>query len=126
MSTLFPYTTLFRSYGENILCEPLELKGVTKLQDKIMLKFRHAGSGIYIKGKKLNALRVFVDEKEIKGITTKVEGNVLTLTSPLFVMQSNIKIRFDMEPYCEVNLYNSAHLPAKPFCITNIINHQSY
>src|SRR5690625_7779251 len=73
---------LGKVYGENILCESLELKEVTKLQDKIMLKFRHAGSGIYIKGKKLNALRVFVDEKERKGITTKVEGNVLTLTSP--------------------------------------------
>jgi hypothetical protein len=57
---------LFQWQGacDEILCEPLEFKEETNKDDKLVLKFRHAVEGMYIKGEKLTPLQVFMEGKK--------------------------------------------------------------
>jgi hypothetical protein len=45
--------------------------------------------------------------------------NLIILQSKLFEPGKDIEVRFVMNPYYEVNQYNSANLPGEPFSWKN-------
>ncbi|MGI6773518.1 MAG: sialate O-acetylesterase [Acutalibacteraceae bacterium] len=102
-------------YGEDILCEPPEFKEAQLIGDTLIISFNNAGEGLYIEGEELNACRLFDGRNEIEKYTASVSGDVLNITDKELSRAEEVEIRFAFEPYCEVNLYNSAQLPCKPF-----------
>ncbi len=66
-------------------------------------------------GKKLNALKIIVDGKEIHNYKVHIELDKMRLTSTEFFSAKTLCFEYAWEQYCEVNLYNSAELSAKPF-----------
>lgn len=101
-------------YGEDILCEAPELLNAEVSEGAVELKFANTGSGLQIKGKKLNAIELTVDGSKIKS-KVSVKKDTLRIRADSIHMASKVEIRFAWTGYCEVNLYNSANLPAKPF-----------
>lgn len=100
-------------YGEEILCESPEFVNAERNGNNLTLHFLYTGKSLMIKG---NA---------IKSLTVKQGGNMLeikefvidtkvTLTFEL-LSEEPVEISFAKAPYCEVNLFNEAGLPAKPF-----------
>lgn len=102
-------------YNENILCEAPEYTDSELEDGKLKLYFAHAGEGLKIRGKQLNALELNIDGKQIKKYTAFANGNVLCIKSEKIKKTSHLEIAFAWMGYCEVNLYNSADLSAKPF-----------
>lgn len=102
-------------YNEDILCEAPELENVEKNDGELRLKFCNTGQGMYIKGNKLNAIQLYSQSKEIKKYSIKLDKNRLIVESETIEKEKVVEVRFAKKPYCEVNLYNSADLPAKPF-----------
>lgn len=101
-------------YGENLLCEAPEFRK-EEVEDAVLtLYFTNAGEGLMIRGKKLNAIEVFVDGRNVR-CDASVRGDMLCLHSKKIRKESRIEVRFAWTGYCEVNLFNSANLPAKPF-----------
>ncbi|WP_124067446.1 sialate O-acetylesterase [Clostridium sp. E02] len=100
-------------YGEDILCESPEFSKVEREKDHITLYFTHAGNRMYLKGNEIKSL-TFVQNGEPKRIKTfEVDTKVSIWLDG--ITKEPITIRYAKEGYCEVNLFNEAGLPAKPF-----------
>ena len=94
-------------YGEtDLLCDAPEAVLATKKGEELVITFENA-KGLHIEGERLNAL------KGVSYESARVEGNQLILSG---VSQVD-EVQFAKEPYYEVNLFNEAHIPAKPFSI---------
>lgn len=104
-------------YGEDILCEAPEFQSAKVQPGKLLLTFANVGKGLEIFGGKLNALELSVDGRRIEAAAS-ARGDKLCIQSEEILEKSEIELCFAWIGYCEVNLYNSAGLPAKPFRIT--------
>lgn len=102
-------------YGEDILCLPPELVNAEVYEGALKLYFDNAGNGLHIRGKQLNALKLCIDGKNCKKYSASANREVLTVYSDRITKSSGITAAFAWTAFCEVNLYNSAGLPAKPF-----------
>ena len=101
-------------YGEDILCEAPELTGAEHTGDTLALRFVNTGSGFQVKGASINALQVFANNRELKTFTASASGDFLTIHAPALA-GAKVEVRLAEVPYCDVNLYSSVGLPAKPF-----------
>ena len=110
---------LGKIYGKDILCESPEFTTAELQPGKLMLHFAHAGEGLYLKGGPLQAMQLRVNGEETV-FEAAAHGDALTLHSPAVQPDAAVEVRFAWEGWCQVNLYNSADLPAKPFCWQNV------
>lgn len=104
-------------YGEDILCEAPEYASSEIEDGALKLCFHHVGDGLQIRGKQLNALELSVDGSSIKKYGVFTDGNTLCIKSEKIKKTSRVDVAFAWTGYCEVNLYNSENLSAKPFKI---------
>lgn len=102
-------------YGENILCEAPEFESAEVADGELKLYFTHVGEGLHILGKQLNALELVVDGDLVTKYKAFAKGNVLSIQTHEIKKASRVDVNFAWTAYCEVNLYNSAKLSAKPF-----------
>lgn len=102
-------------YGEEVLCEAPEFVGAEVLPGKLRLRFANAGAGMEIRGKKLNAIKMAVDGVRVRKSKVSVKGDTLTIWAEQFKQKAKVQVAFAWTAYCEVNLYSSAGLAAKPF-----------
>ncbi|WP_443597786.1 sialate O-acetylesterase [Agathobacter sp.] len=99
-------------YGKKMLCDPPELEKAYAMENGICFEMKN-GFGLSIDGESLNALCL----KDKEGKQFEIE-KVETAGNRLFVYGSFPKemcAEFAFTPYYEVNLYNEAGNPAKPF-----------
>jgi len=105
-------------YGQDILCDPPELESACIEEKSLILTFRNA-EGLHLKGECVNALQLVTEEGNVLDAS---EGEIIH--GKLVVDLRNTgcpdvrkirEIRFAQELYYEVNLYNGAGIPAKPF-----------
>lgn len=102
-------------YGLSCLSESPELERAVLDGRTLCMTFRHCGDGLWIKGTDIHALELLCGEEHISGYKVAVYSNMIMITLPENVTPDCIK--FAKVDYCEVNLYNSAALPAKPFLL---------
>lgn len=102
-------------YGEDILCEAPEFQSANVEDGKLLLKFANVGSGLEIRGKNLNAIKIIVNGKAVKQSKVSAKGDTLTISADEIRKNDVIKVSFAWVAYCEVNLFSSAGLSAKPF-----------
>ena len=102
-------------YREDLLCEAPEFVSSEVEDGELKLQFAHAGEGLQIRGKQLNALELLVDGEPLKKYLATAQGNMLSIKSDKIRKDSQVDVAFAWTGYCEVNLYNSADLSAKPF-----------
>lgn len=103
-------------YGKNILCDAPEAKTACRRGKQIMIQFHHTGRGLYIRGGKLNALKITCDGRELS-YTASAAGSelMIKLTEPA---EKQVMAAFAQDKWYRVNLYNSSDLPAVPFVFT--------
>lgn len=102
-------------YGENVLCESPEFEKAEKKNRMVYIHFKNAGKGLEMKNSTLSALKILSDGQEMKALTVEIDNNIVIVKADQIDTTKEIEICFAMEQYCEVNLYNSIGLPAKPF-----------
>jgi len=102
-------------YGDNILCDAPECTGMTVEEGKIILKFINVGYGLNIKGDTLQALEITINDRLLKDYQTEQNAGQLMVYSKEIHKTDFISVNFAETDYCEVNLYNTANLPVKPF-----------
>lgn len=105
-------------YGENILCEPPSVSYATKAEDKVTLWFEHTGTGLFLKGDKIQNFQLFVGDREVVDYSLELSDNCITIQSEELICEQNIHVRHAWHNFAEVNLYNSSDLSAKPFSVT--------
>lgn len=103
-------------YGEDILCESPEFVSASRDEYTITITFLHTGTGLYLKGNSVDGLKI-QNHSQTKDIAFKncyLKQNCLVLEFDTLPNEP-IWIEFANTGYVEVNLFNSANLPAKPF-----------
>ena len=130
-------------YGEtDLLADAPEAKEMVCDGDTVRISFRY-GDGLYqSKGdfsqyngfaleeiwKELvppvlggiNGLRVYVDEEELTDANCTVEEEQLLIHSSKFSTAESIKVEFAQTAFYQVNLFNRAELPVKPFVLADV------
>lgn len=102
-------------YGRNILADAPCLQMACLEGDRIRLRFENAGSGLSVRGSRICALQVTADGQKLD-FSEMILGDmvILSLSGGPF---EKVRVEFACEPWYQVNLYNSAGIPAIPFCI---------
>jgi len=102
-------------YGEDILCEAPEAASVRLEDGGLVIPFNHAGDGLTVKGKQLKSLELIADGRVVKPKQVSVEKSAIKVKADRLQAAKVLEVRFAYRNFAEVNLYNSAGLPAKPF-----------
>jgi sialate O-acetylesterase len=110
-----------RIYGEPLLCDPPELSSASFNKDAITLRFADAGEGLRLEGPLFSALKIKVGGKAVSGFSVQIDNDSIEIRSGEFKARAHVEVFFAWSGYCEVNLFNSAGLPAKPFRIAGEI-----
>ncbi len=98
-------------YGQDILCDAPELLDAKKMGEQIEIRFSH-GAGLHIAGSVLHAMTGVNAAGESRELSNaEIQRGALILHDCAGVTA----LRFARTDYYEVNLYNGAGIPAKPF-----------
>lgn len=108
---------LGKVYGKYVVCDAPYADKAELQGNNIILPFTDCEE-IIISGGALNAMKIISEDGAIKMKSCSVDGNILTLKTDCAGEKKHLRIEFAWTPYHEVNLYNEAGLPAKPFRIT--------
>lgn len=104
-------------YGMDCLSDPPEFTNASRENNTIRLTFANAGDTLYINGDALQAMKVCQGNKTCEVSQCRIESNTLVIGIDGLTCEP-VTISFAEDSYCEVNLYNSADVPAKPFHCT--------
>ena len=100
-------------YGETLVCDAPEALRAFRDGNTVRIPFGHA-QGLHIEGGKLQAVQAVNADGSVTPVTDAVtEEDTLILSGA----DSAEAIAMGAEKYYEVNLYNKAHIPAKPFML---------
>jgi sialate O-acetylesterase len=86
--------------------------------NNIILEFDNVGERLYVEGNFINDLQITIGKKIIKKYDFKIDNNKVIIGLNKIKENSIIKIVLAKTPYANVNIYNSANFPVKPFSIT--------
>ncbi len=109
-------------YGDDILCEAPEAVSAKMENGRLDITFIHAGTGLRLKGGYLKSLELFADGKEIKNLKISIAQDTVMVQADGIQTAKELEVRFAYHNYAEVNLYNSANLPAQPFRRTVVLS----
>lgn len=101
-------------YEEDIVCRPPKCISCEAKNQTILLKFDRAGDGLLLTSDQVNGLKMIVNHEDLKVLSAKAEGDCLSITVDRQV-NGLCTVSFAEMDYVEVNLFNSAGLPAMPF-----------
>ena len=92
-----------------------------QIEHGISISFKYAPDGLVLKGTQVNALSIYMDGTEISkdAYTCVLVDQTLQILfqSDLDERNHHFRVDFAKTPYYEVNLYNQADIPAKPFSL---------
>ena len=102
-------------YGKDILCDSPEFNRAEIGEDRVVLHFDHAPGGMDIRGNSASCLELILQGEPVLPERILAGDSRLTLFAAGIGKAGRGEIRFAWKDYCEVNLYNRAGLPLKPF-----------
>ena len=107
---------LGKVYGKDVVCDAPYAESAELQGNDIVLHFA-ACKEIIISGGALNAMKIISEDGPVKMRSCVIDGNILILRTDCAAEKKHLRVEFAWTPYHEVNLYNEAGLPAKPFRI---------
>lgn len=100
------------AYGEDIPYSGPVYSNMERKGDKIILSFKHVHDGLVAKGGELKGFTIAGKDGNFTEATAKIEGKNVVVQGKI---DTPVAVRFGWHNHPEVNLYNSAGLPATPF-----------
>lgn len=102
-------------YGQkDIVCEAPRMHRAVVDEGQIVLHFDHAGSGLVLCGEQVNALEIYQGGYPVQYDTCSVGKETVTLYSSRIHRNLPTEVRMAWTDYYDVNLKNSADIPARP------------
>ncbi len=98
-------------YGQDILCDAPEFLSAEKANGRVAICFSH-GEGLHIAGDALHAMVGVNGAGKCREISA---GEIQDGKLILHGCDDIVTLQYAWTDYCEVNLYNAAGIPAKPF-----------
>ncbi len=107
---------LGKVYGFDIACDAPYANKAEIHGNDVILHFADCNK-LYLKGDGINVLRLLSEDGKIKINSAVIKGKTLILKTDEAGDKLVLSAHFADSPYHEVNLYNEAGLPVKPFVI---------
>lgn len=104
-------------YGMDCLSDPPEFVHGSRKGSTIHLNFANTGDALSLRGNTIQALKVCQGNQILAIQQCRIERDTVDIEVN-FLSSESVTISYAEESYCEVNLYNSAGVPAKPFHCT--------
>jgi sialate O-acetylesterase len=104
------------AYGENIEYSGPVIESIKIDGHKAVLNFTHVGAGLEARGGELTGFKIAGADKKFLPATATITGKQVIVFSP--EVAAPVAVSYGWAPVPEVNLYNSAGLPATPFRIS--------
>jgi sialate O-acetylesterase len=109
-------------YGDDILCEAPRMCGISVNDSQITLEFDFAGDGLRLRGDRLNSLEIYQGGYPIAYTSCKAEGNTVTVYGDEIQAGMPTEARIACTDFYEVNVFNSAGIPARPAIVTTSVS----
>lgn len=100
-------------YGKRIMCDAPRLFEGKRQGNSIVLTFNYTGAGLKIKGNKINALDITANGNVIDSEVSISYNKIIVQFNK--IPNDPVKISFAQNAWYQINLYNSAGIPAIPF-----------
>ncbi|MEH6406395.1 MAG: sialate O-acetylesterase [Leeuwenhoekiella sp.] len=102
------------AYGEDIVPGGPVFKSVKNKDDKMIISFKNVGSGLIVKGDKLEYFSIAGEDKKFVWAKAKIEGDKIIVSSP--EVKNPVAVRYGWADNPEgANLYNKEGFPASAF-----------
>ncbi len=101
------------AYGEDIVYSGPEYAGKTIEGNKVILRFKHVGSGLVAKGGELKGFTVAGQDREFVPAKARILDGTVMVSSPM--VPKPVAVRYAWSNYPQANLVNKEGLPATPF-----------
>ncbi|MEX2139826.1 MAG: sialate O-acetylesterase [Pirellulales bacterium] len=101
------------AYGEKIEYSGPIFESLTTSGERAILRFKHAGEGLEVRGEKLTGFAVAGEDKKFHNAEAKIEGDTVIVSSS--EVNAPLAVRFGWANYPAVNLWNKNGLPGSPF-----------
>jgi sialate O-acetylesterase len=100
-------------YGEKIVYSGPEYESMKVESNKAMLKFKHVGGGLTMKGERLTGFTIAGEDRKFHNAQAEiVNGHVAVWCDKV---EKPVAVRYGWANYPVVNLWNKEGLPATPF-----------
>ncbi|MDY0165203.1 MAG: sialate O-acetylesterase [Thermoguttaceae bacterium] len=108
------YWALSKVYGQDrVACGPL-YRSMTSADGKVVVKFDHVGTGLGVRGEKLEGFAIAGTDRQFVWAEAAVAGpDTVVVSSPQ--VENPAAVRYAWAENPKGNLVNSADLPASPF-----------
>ena len=103
-------------YGCHCLADAPENVEVTVEENYIRILFANTGAGLQVEGERAALFVVVLNGTPVPIKNMNVLRNTIVLTCE-DTLKGALRVSFAEDPYYEVNLYNSAGIPMKPFSV---------
>jgi sialate O-acetylesterase len=104
-------------YGMDCLSDPPEFVSASRESNVLRLTFANTGETLSLSGDTIQAMRVYQGGQSCTIQKCCIESDTILLYVDTLSSEP-VDISYAEEAYCEVNLYNPAGIPAKPFHCT--------
>ncbi|MBN1346904.1 MAG: sialate O-acetylesterase [Phycisphaerae bacterium] len=101
------------AYGEKIVYSGPEYSGMKVEGGKVVLNFKHVGSGLVAKDGPLRGFTIAGKDRKFVEAQAEIRGDTVIVSSPKVPQPA--AVRYAWSNFPEVNLYNKEGLPATPF-----------
>jgi sialate O-acetylesterase len=101
------------AYGEKITYSGPLYSGLKVEGNKVILSFKHVGTGLEAKGGELKGFTIAGPDKKFHPAHAEIKGNTVVVWSD--EVEKPAGVRYGWANYPEVNLFNKEGLPATPF-----------
>ena len=102
-------------YGRDVLADAPRATDVTRHDGHIEVSFAHAGEGLMVEGPAINAL-----EMQVEGTSAAFSAHVQESCLIIDLAETPtgpVQVRYAQTNGYDINLFNSAHIPALPFAL---------
>jgi sialate O-acetylesterase len=101
------------AHGEKIVANGPLYRRMRVRNDRIILDFDHARSGLEARGGPLRGFTVCGEDGEFMSARAEIDGRRVIVSSPL--VSKPVAVRYGWADYPMINLFNREGLPASPF-----------
>ena len=101
------------AYGEKIEYSGPEFDSMKVDQNRVILTFKHLGTGLMAKDGELKGFTIAGADKKFVDAKAEISGDTVVVTSDQ--VPAPIAVRYGWSNVPDVNLYNKEELPASPF-----------
>lgn len=105
-------------YGEDVLCEAPRLREISVRDAGLTLYFEHAGEGLRLQGSRLDSLEIYQAGYPVDHAECRAEKNTVTVSGDAIRAGVPTEVRIAWTDFHEVNLTNSAGIPARPAIVS--------